>query len=112
MHKKVTQRPSLEPRLVVSRLPADGYVPVQLSLTTPSVVIVDVVVEFPDGQQAAEFGLVIPRGQCQGNNPHVKALLEAALELVRRLATTLGHGAQRAGRVLARVAGQPVALWG
>jgi hypothetical protein len=110
--RKKTLRQAVEPHLGVTCLPADGYVPVELLLATPSVVIVDVVVEFPDDQQTAEFGLVIPRGQCQGNNPHVKTLLEAARELVRRLATALGQGAQRAGRVLARVAGQPVALWG
>ncbi|MES2886877.1 MAG: hypothetical protein V4739_02595 [Pseudomonadota bacterium] len=95
-----------------SSLPTDGFVCVDLSAASHSAVIVDVRVEFPDVKNVSEYGLVISRGQCEGDRPHVAALYREALELVKRLNTKMGHNAERMARVLAHVAGQPVHILG
>ena len=93
-------------------LPADGFVSVDLAAASHSAVIVDVRVEFPGLKNATEYGLVISRGHCKGNRPHVAALYREAKELVKRLNTKMGHNAERMVRVLAHVAGQPVHILG
>lgn len=95
-----------------SILPTDGYVAVDLSAASHSAVIVDVRVEFQDFKDASEYGLVISRGQCEGNRPHVAALYREAVDLVKRLNTKMGYNAERMARVLAHVAGQPVPILG